>query len=111
MTEIACGSKEILSPFPVSPKGKPGGVGSPHAGSTMRANKKRLARIAAAGSPHKGAAAPLWIPCERGAHSLNRMFHRRKSAENRPTLGEKTEHYLGTWLQRKIKKSRHGVLT
>ena len=44
----------ISSPFPVSPKGKPGRVGSPHAGSTLRANKKRLARIDAAGSPQEG---------------------------------------------------------
>ena len=60
----------ISSPFPVSPKGKPGRVGSPHAGSTLRANKKRLARIDAAGSPHKRAAAPLCIPCERGGADL-----------------------------------------
>jgi hypothetical protein len=36
----------------------------------MRANKKRLARIDAAGSPHKRAAAPLCIPCERGGADL-----------------------------------------
>ena len=31
MDTIACGSKESDSPFPVSPRGKPGREGSPHA--------------------------------------------------------------------------------
>lgn len=56
MTEIACGTKEF-APFPVSPKGKPGRVGS----------------------PHKRAAAPLGVPCECAGAEVgpvrnNRMF-------------------------------------
>lgn len=53
MTEIACGSEEFYPPFPFPPRASRGGVGSPHAGSTLRVKKKRLARIDAAGSPHK----------------------------------------------------------
>jgi hypothetical protein len=75
----------ISSPFPVSPKGKPGRVGSPHAGSTLRANKKRLARIDAAGSPHKRGCRPLVYPL--------------RARWRRPCSPKKT------W------KSRHGVLT
>jgi hypothetical protein len=62
MTEIACGSKEFHPPFPFPPRASRGGVGSPHAGSTLRANKKRLARIDAAGSPHKRGCRPLVDP-------------------------------------------------
>jgi hypothetical protein len=56
MTEIACGNKEFDPPFPFPPRASRGGVGSPHAGSTLRAKKRRLARIDAAGSPHKESA-------------------------------------------------------
>ena len=59
--EIACGSKEFKLPFPVS-RGKPGREGSPHAGVHGASQPKALARADAAGSPHKRAAAPLWIP-------------------------------------------------
>lgn len=89
MTEIAlaCGSEEFHPPFPFPPRASRGGVGSPHAGSTLRANKKRLARIDAAGSPHKRGCRPLvdplrarWRRAWTGPN--NRMFHKRKSAEN-----------------------------
>jgi hypothetical protein len=91
MTEIACGNKEFDPPFPFPPRASRGGVGSPHAGSTLRAKKKRLARIDAAGSPLKRAAAPLWIPCERsgaepGAVGTTAPFHRKKSA---PKIGQR----------------------
>jgi hypothetical protein len=46
-------ARNLISPFPVSPsRGTPGREGSPHAGGTLRASQK-LARIDAAGSPHK----------------------------------------------------------
>jgi hypothetical protein len=62
MTEIACGSEEFHPPFLFPPRASRGGVGSPHAGSTLRANKRRLARIDAAGSPHKRGCCPLVDP-------------------------------------------------
>ena len=62
MTEIACGSEEFDPPFPFPPRASRGGVGSPHAGSTLRAKKRRLARIDAAGSPHKRGCRPLVHP-------------------------------------------------
>jgi len=71
--ESACGSKELDRPFPVSPSGgKPGRAGSPHAGSTLRASKKLLARIDAAAPPTRGACRPLVYPphvCQTRAHS------------------------------------------
>ena len=61
----------ISSPFPVSPKGKPGRVGSPHAGSTLLANKKRLARIDAAGlPPQEGLPPPCVSPASAVAQTL-----------------------------------------
>ena len=46
-----CSRAKGGSPFPVSPKGKAGAGGFP---------PRRTRR----GSPHKGAAAPLCVPCE-----------------------------------------------
>jgi hypothetical protein len=60
--EIACGSKEFDPPFPFPPGASRGGECSPHAGGTLRASKKALARIDAAGSPHKRGKPPLCIP-------------------------------------------------
>ena len=101
MTEMACGSMEFYPPFPFPPRASRGGVGSPHAGSTMRANKNAWHASMPPAPPTRGAAAPLWIPCERGGAELGSVRRWEK----------KTEHYLETWLQRKTKKSRHGVLT
>ena len=64
---MACGSKEnLISPFPVSPcGGKPGRGAFPPRREHAARQQKALAGIDAAGSPHKRAAAPLWIPRER----------------------------------------------
>ena len=99
MTEIACGSKEFDPLFPFPPRGKPGREGVPPRRKHAAREQKALARSDAAGSPHKRAAAPLWIPRERGGAELglvrtNRMFRRRKSAENRPTLENRLHRTL-----------------
>ena len=58
--QIACGSKEVDRPFPVSPSGEsPGRAGSPHAGSTLPASKKRWHASLPTGSPHKRVSRPL----------------------------------------------------
>ncbi len=62
----ACGSGEIerpLSRFPLRGKGRGGRVPPTPRHATRQ--QKTLARSDAAGSPHKRAAAPLCIPCER----------------------------------------------
>jgi hypothetical protein len=66
MTEIACGSEEFYPPFLFPPRASRGGVGSPHAGSTLRANKSAWHASMPPAPPTSGAAAPLWIPRERG---------------------------------------------
>lgn len=58
-TRSACGSKEMDRPFPVSPPGKAGAGGFPPRREHAARQPKALARIDAAGSPHKRAAAPL----------------------------------------------------
>jgi transposase len=55
----ACGSKELDRPFPVSPPGKAGAGGFPPRRKHAARQPKTLARIDAAASPHKRAAAPL----------------------------------------------------
>jgi hypothetical protein len=61
-TKMACGSKEFDPPFPFPPRGKPGREGIPPRRKHAARQQKALARIDAAGSPHKRAAAPLCIP-------------------------------------------------
>jgi hypothetical protein len=90
MTRNRLRQQGISSPFPVSPRGKPGREGVPPRRKHATSQQKALARIDAAGSPLKRAAAPLWIPCERGGAELgpvrtNRMFWQ-KEAENQPML-------------------------
>ena len=118
MTEIACGSEEFYPPFLFPPRASRGGVGSPHAGSTLRANKKRLARIDAAGSPHKRGCRPLVDP-------PRARWLRTWTGPNKPNVSQKevgrkigrrwriayTENSTLRLLQKKTKKSRHGVLT
>lgn len=58
-TEAAGGSKEADLPFPVSPPGKAGAGGFPPRREHAARQPKALARVDAAGSPHKRAAAPL----------------------------------------------------
>ncbi len=57
--KTACGSKEVDLPFPVSPPGKAGAGGFPPRREHAARQPKTLARVDAAGSPHKRAAAPL----------------------------------------------------
>jgi hypothetical protein len=60
---MACGSKEFdlpLSRFPL--RGQAGAGGFPPRRKHAVRQQKALARIDAAGSPHKRAAAPLRIP-------------------------------------------------
>jgi hypothetical protein len=52
-------AKEVNRPFPVSPPGKAGAGGFPPRREHAAGQPKTLARIDAAGSPHKRAAAPL----------------------------------------------------
>ena len=90
--EIACGSKEFNPPFPFPPGASRGGVGSPHAGEHAARQQKQLARIDAAGSPHKRAAAPLCIPCERmvgqmGDQEIPELFILRKTNFSVDTTG------------------------
>jgi len=68
----ACGSKEVDRPFPVSPPGKAGAGGFPPRREPAARQQKALARIDAAGSPHKRAAAPLCIP-RSAARTLGRQ--------------------------------------
>jgi hypothetical protein len=79
MTEIALRQQGICPPFPFPPRASRGGWVPPTPGGTLRAKKERLARIDAAGSPPKRAAAPLEIPCECAGAGVgpvrnNRMF-------------------------------------
>jgi hypothetical protein len=116
MTEIACGNKEFDPPFPFPPRASRGGVGSPHAGSTLRAKKRRLARIDAAGSPHKRGCRPLVDPlraqwCRAWSGRNNRPVSQKEvGSENwadvRESFTQKTRHYA-----KKTRKIRHGVLT
>jgi len=57
--EAACGSQEVALPFPVSPAGKAGAGGFPPRRKHAARQQTALARIAASGSPHKRAIAPL----------------------------------------------------
>ena len=115
--EIACGSEEFNPPFPFPSGASRGGVGSPDAGGTLRGNKKPLARNDAAGSPHKRAAAPLWIPCERAgaAHGPVRTIacftegSRRKIGPTLESLTRATGRYPAG--EKKQRKAATAVLT
>ena len=100
MKEIACGSEEFYPPFLFPQRASRGGVGSPHAGSTLRANKKRLARIDAAGSPHKRGCRPLVDPLRarwrRTWTGPNQPHVWQKEAENQPMLENRLHRKLDT---------------
>jgi len=71
MDTIACGSKESDSPFPVSPRGKPGREGSPHAAAKpaappARGVSKRSAETPLAYPP--GVASPKYCPRQLQEH-------------------------------------------
>jgi hypothetical protein len=51
-----------LNPFPVSPRGKPGREGAPHAGSTLRASKKRWHAAMPPAPPTRGLPPPCVSP-------------------------------------------------
>ena len=62
-SKSACGSKEFNSPFPVSPSGgRPGRAGSPHAGSTLLASKKRWQASLLPAPPTRGLPPPCGSP-------------------------------------------------
>ena len=61
--ESACGSSEFRHPFPVSPSGgKPGRVGSPQAGGTLRASKRRWHASMLPAPPTRGLLPPCASP-------------------------------------------------
>ncbi len=62
MKRMACGARNWISPFPFPLRGKAGAGGFPPRRKHAARQPKALARIDAAGSPHKRAAAPLCIP-------------------------------------------------
>ena len=69
--KTACGSKEFELPLSRFPRrGKAGEGGFPPRRQARCAASKRRWHASCAGSPHKRAAAPLWIPCERGKQGL-----------------------------------------
>src|SRR6188474_941250 len=57
-------------PFPFPPPGESRGGRVPPTPTARCAASKRRWHASCAGSPHKRAAAPLWIPCERGTQGL-----------------------------------------
>ena len=59
MKKFTCGSKEFGPPFPDSPSGERRGGRVPPTPEHAARQPRALARIDAAGSPHKRAAAPL----------------------------------------------------
>jgi hypothetical protein len=56
-------ARSLISPFPVSPSGgRPGRAGSPHAGSTLRASKKRWHASMLPAPPTRGLPPPCVSP-------------------------------------------------
>jgi hypothetical protein len=60
--EIACGARNLISPFPFPLRGKAGAGGFPPRRKHAARQQKALAHIDAVGSPHKRGCAPLCIP-------------------------------------------------
>jgi hypothetical protein len=61
-TRIACGSEEFNPPFPLPPRASRGGDGSPHAGSTLLASKKRWQASMLPAPPTRGLPPPCVSP-------------------------------------------------
>src|SRR5207248_7234496 len=59
--EIACGARNLISPFPFPLRGKPGRAGSPHAAHAAR-QQTTLAVIDAAAPPTRGPMPPCASP-------------------------------------------------
>ncbi len=57
-------------PFPVSPRGKAGAGGFPHAGRTLHASQKRWHATMPPAPPHKRATAPCASPANGGRNSV-----------------------------------------
>src|SRR2546425_7682291 len=83
--ESACGSKELepLSRFPL--RGQAGAGGFPPRRPARCAASKKRWHASCAGSPHKRAAAPLCIPCERCSAGFENLKNNRgfQTTENR----------------------------
>ncbi len=63
MKRIACDARNLISPFPVSPfRGQAGAGGFPPRRKHAASQPKALARIDAAGSPHKRGCRPFVYP-------------------------------------------------
>ena len=95
------------TPFPVPPSGgKAGAGGFPPRRRHATRQQTTLARIDAAGSPHKRAAAPLCIPCERmvgqmGDQEIPELFILRKTNFSVDTTGLLMEAVTrGPWWSR-----------
>ena len=78
--EMAYGSKESDPPFPFPPGEKPGRAGSPHAGSTLPASKRRWHPSMLPAPPTRG----LPPPCESPAEQPCRPWTESRTKE-RPT--------------------------
>jgi hypothetical protein len=61
-TEIACGARNRISPFPFPLPGKAGAGGFPPRRKHVARQQKALAHIDAVGSPPQEGRAPLCIP-------------------------------------------------
>ncbi len=114
--EIACGSEEFNPPFPFPSRASRGGVGSPDAGGTLRGNKSGWLATMLPAPPQEGCR-PLVDPLRARWSSAwtgpnNRMFHRRKSPENRADAGIT---YKSNWTlsggRKKQRKAATAVLT
>jgi hypothetical protein len=76
-----------ISPFPVSPSGgKPGRVGSPHAGSTLRASQNRWHASMLPAPPTRGLPPPCVSPAEQPVYSLPRRQSAAKLIARRKEL-------------------------
>ena len=69
---MACGNKEFDPPFLFPPGESRGGRVSPHAGSTLRASKKRWHASMLPAPPTRGLPPPCASPASVLSHCLNR---------------------------------------
>ena len=73
LTQMACGSKESNPLFPFPPGESRGGAGSPHAGSTLPASKKRWHASLLPAPPTRGLPPPCESPAEQQSRILREM--------------------------------------
>lgn len=86
VAEIACGSPEFNPPFPFPPGASRGGVRSPHAGSTLRASKRRWHASLLPAPPTRG----LPPPCESPAEQRYRTEEGTRTTVQGETFTQKT---------------------